>query len=239
MQPVNLVKSTKSTSDNKLYYFVKQRRLFSNSVWVQLRFLLNIVAAACALWLIPTITVAQRFDAPLITVKTNLLSAPVGNLNASTEFIIRRQMTWDDDMLSVNIAVSYNPFTFRNNRKLKHIAFQPEYRIRRPTGFGSAFVGINANYAVYNVGGIELPFKIAEQLNERRYEGQLYGAGLGAGAYFGLSRGFGLEASLGAGYIYLESEVYRCETCGTRIGMESRHYMGLNRAALSVVYTLK
>lgn len=182
---------------------------------------------------------SQRFEAPLTTVKTNILGASSGSINLAGEFTLRRQRTFDDLIISLNLPVSYNPFMLGENKRMKHIAFQPEYRIRKQTSLGSGFIGINAHYAYYNVGGIGLPFKLAPALKDQRFQGQLYGMGLAGGYYFKFAESFGLETTLGAGYAYLNYDIYRCETCGTKLGTEVKNYLGLTRAAISLVYTLK
>ena len=182
---------------------------------------------------------AQRFDAPLISVKTNLIPAYAGSLNAGVELVLRRQITFDDSMTSLFIPVSYNPFTYENNKKIRHLSFQPEFRFRIPAPGGSVFTGVHGLIASYNVGGIEVPFNLAPDLKEQRYQGQLFGAGLGAGYYLKLGRSFGIEASLGAGYVYMQHEVFRCESCGYKLGDETRNYLGLTRVALSIAYVIK
>lgn len=184
-------------------------------------------------------TYAQRFEAPLISVRSNLISASFGTLNAGVELVLREPITFDDNMSSIYVPVSYNPFSYSNNKKVRHIAFQPEYRFRIPTSLGSAFAGFNALFASYNVGGLDIPFNLVSSLKERRYQGQLYGIGLGAGYYLKLGASFGIEASLGAGYAYMEHEVFRCESCGFKLGNETRNYLGLTRAALSIAYVIK
>ncbi|HEY1010939.1 MAG TPA: DUF3575 domain-containing protein [Daejeonella sp.] len=182
---------------------------------------------------------SQRFEAPITTIKTNILGATSGSINLAGEFTLRRQRTFDDLILSLNLPVSYNPFTFGESKRMKHIAFQPEYRIRKQTSLGSGFFGINAHYAYYNVGGVSLPFKLAPSLREQRFQGQLYGMGVTGGYYFKIGENIGFETTLGAGYAYLNYDVYRCETCGSKLGTEEKNYVGLTRAGFSLVYTLR
>ena len=89
------------------------------------------------------------------------------------------------------------------------------------------------------MGGVGLPFRIAQALRERRYQGQLFGGGISGGYYFKFSYSLGLEASLGAGYAYMDYDIYRCETCGTKLGAGTTNYVGPTKAAVSLVYTIK
>ena len=43
-------------------------------------------------------------------------------------------------------------------------------------------------------------------------------------------------ATIGVGYLYLESDKYPCENCGTRIENTRKHYFGPTQAAVSAIY---
>lgn len=188
----------------------------------------------------PTTGYAQRFEDFNLAVKTNILStAATGSLNVAVELAVYKSIYRMGNVVTLNLPLSYNPFTFKDNKKLKHIAFQPEVRLWNPMAFEGFFLGANVLYAYYNAGGTGLPFKIAPALKERRYQGQLYGGGVSAGYYFTLGDRFSLETSLGVGYAYMDQEVYYCETCGTKIKDETRAYVGPTRAAVSLVYIIR
>lgn len=45
-----------------------------------------------------------------------------------------------------------------------------------------------------------------------------------------------MEASVGLGYEYVDYREYACPTCGERTRDKTKHYIGPQKAALSVVY---
>ena len=168
-----------------------------------------------------------------LVVKTNVAGLAIGNLNVAGEFLIKPEIF--NKSLTVNIPVSYNPFTYRNNVKLKHIAFQPELRMWFNQPFTDFFVGVHAHYAYYNAGGVSA---FSTPLKERRYQGSLYGMGISGGYKHSLNNRFSLEASLGIGYATMKHDIYRCAKCGTRIGSEHKNYVGPTKATIAVVYQI-
>ena len=62
------------------------------------------------------------------------------------------------------------------------------------------------------------------------------GAGLSFGYSLLLSKHWNLEATLGVGYLYLETEKYPCTNCGTKSGTEKKHYFGPTQAAVNLIY---
>ena len=51
-----------------------------------------------------------------------------------------------------------------------------------------------------------------------------------------LGKHWNIEATIGAGYLYLESDIYPCTHCGTKREKVKKHYVGPTQAALSAVY---
>lgn len=58
------------------------------------------------------------------------------------------------DHRSLDLSTGWNPFTFRKNKKLKHIAVQTEMRYWLDSPFLGHFFGANLLYSHYNVGGV-------------------------------------------------------------------------------------
>ena len=174
-------------------------------------------------------------------VKTNLLYDATLTFNLGTEFAAGRKWTLD-------VSGNYNPWTFSENRKMKHWLVQPEARWWSCTRFSGHFVGIHAHTGGYNWGGM-LPWGFGSgrmfgsienpNIQNHRYQGWLAGAGVSYGYHWILGNRWGLEASLGVGYAYLDYDKYPCARCGRKIGSETKHYFGLTKAAISLVYILR
>ena len=60
--------------------------------------------------------------------------------------------------------------------------------------------------------------------------------GLSYGYSWVLGKHWNIEATIGAGYLYLESDIYPCTHCGTKREKVKKHYVGPTQAALSAVY---
>ncbi len=168
---------------------------------------------------------------PAIGIKTNLLYDATTTLNLGAEFRLGRKLTLD-------VPVSYNPWTFDNNKKWKHLLVQPELRWWTCEAFNGHFFGLHAHYAYYNVGGLDNP-PFSKYMNEHRFQGWLAGAGLSYGYHWILGKRWSLEATLGIGYAYMKYDKYPCKKCGEKLGSETKHYVGPTRAGISLIYMIK
>lgn len=99
------------------------------------------------LFLTDTITITAQN----LAVKTNVLYWTTATFNASVETRLSSKWTLD-------VSAGYNPFTFSDNKKLKHFAIQPEARYWLCSPFSGHFVGANLLYSHYNAGGVKMPF---------------------------------------------------------------------------------
>lgn len=70
-----------------------------------------------------------------IAVKSNVLYDLTGTLNLGGEIRC-------DDTHSFNLSVNYNPWNLGENKKMKHILIQPEYRWWLNETFIGSFFGV-------------------------------------------------------------------------------------------------
>ena len=91
--------------------------------------------------------------------------------------------------------------------------------------------GLHVPYILYNVSDI----KLLGTENER-YQGWGAGVGVSYGYSWLLSKHWNLEATVGVGYLYLESEKYPCTNCGRRQEYVKKHYFGPTQAAINLIY---
>lgn len=75
------------------------------------------------------------------------------------------------DHWSLDLSTGWNPFTFRKNKKLKHIAVQTEMRYWLDSPFLGHFFGANLLYSHYNAGGVHLPLGLFPKLKKHRFQG--------------------------------------------------------------------
>lgn len=132
------------------------------------------------------------------------------------------------DRSSVVLDGMMNLWTFKGNKKVNFLAVQPEYRYWFCQNLSRHFAGFHLHYANYNAG-----------LKERRYNGHLYGAGFSYGYQWYLAPRWNLEATVGAGYAYMDYDIYKRPRCGAFLGTGNRHYWGLTKLGISIVYIIK
>ena len=144
---------------------------------------------------------------------------------------------WERSRLEAGF--NYNHFPAGEDRRGKHGFVQPELRdwMRQP--YGGHFFGANLMYGVYNVAKARLPFGLFKGIRSERYEGDFTGVGISYGYHFILSPRWGLETSIGIGFLHTGYERYRCSHCGERTGSGNRNLVAPTKAAISIVYMIK
>ena len=143
---------------------------------------------------------------------------------AATTLNMELSMTLDRKY-SMHLPVYYNPFVFSDNKKLQNFTVLPGIRSWVLESYNGGFFGTNAIGSKYHF-----------TWQDRRYEGQAYGAGISAGYAWMLSRRWNLEVEAGIGLIWADYRLYPCEKCGQKIQDEHRWYVIPNKLALSMVY---
>ncbi len=168
---------------------------------------------------------------PSFAIKSNLLYDATATFNLGTEIKLTDSWTLD-------IPINYNPWTFSDNKKWKHILVQPEIRWWTCNAFNGHFFGLHGHYAYYNIGALGNP-PFSEYMNTHRFEGWLAGAGISYGYHWLLGKRWSLEATVGLGYAYLDYDKYPCTKCGEKLGSEMKNYVGPTRAGISLIYMIK
>ena len=91
-----------------------------------------------------------------------------------------------------------------------------------------------------NVYGQKFAVKfLSKNMENYRYQGNLYGAGLSYGYQWLLSNRWSMEAVIGVGWAHLDYDKYPCASCGTVQKSETKDYFGVTKAALSIIYFIK
>ncbi len=179
--------------------------------------------------LAPSTTLAQ--DGRL---KTNLAYWATTTPNIAAE--LRLSQRW-----SADLSVGWNPFSFNGNRKIKHVAIQPELRYWFSCPFKGHFLGVNLLYSHYNAGGIHFPFGIFSELKDRRFQGDLGAAGLvyGYDWSLGKSNRWSLETAIGLGYGITRYTKYRCYgRCASAVEKKTKGMFMPTKVAISLVYNI-
>ena len=153
-----------------------------------------------------------------VALKTNGLYWATTTPNVSVEVALSPKYT-------LELAGAYNPWTFKDDKKMRFWLVQPEVKYWFCEKFEGHFVGMHLHGAQF-FGGF----------NKKRYDGYLAGGGITYGYDWILSPHWNLEAAIGIGYArlwYKESPRIPCEKC-----YENKHknYFGPTKAAVSLIY---
>ena len=160
-----------------------------------------------------------------IAIKSNLLYDLTTSLNLGGEIRC-------DDTHTLSLSVNYNPWSFGNNKKIKHFLIQPEYRKWFNEAFAGSFIGLQFHYGLFNSGGI---FPSANN----RYQGNLAGFGISSGYPGMISPQWNLEAGISLGYAHLNYKRYGQPAGAPLIEKSSYNYWGPTQIGISVVYFIQ
>lgn len=180
-----------------------------------------------------TMLAVQESSAQKFAIKSNLLYDATATINLGIEVGLSEKFTFD-------LSANYNPFQFADNMKWRHWMVQPEIRYWTCRKFGGHFFAGHILGMQYNAGNINFandflgtPFS---QLRDYRFEGLLFGAGVGYGYAWMINKhwNFELEACIGVAYTMYNK--YDCPKCGELIGAGKQFYYGPTKLAVNLVY---
>ena len=140
--------------------------------------------------------------------------------------------------IAVKSNVLYDLTGTRNlgeNKKMKHILIQPEYRWWLNETFIGSFFGVQAHFAQYNFGGTT-PFTTVKN---NRYQGNLIGCGVTYGHQWLLSTFWSLEASISVGYAHLTYDKYGPAKGDALIEKSHSNYVGPTQLGISFIYFIQ
>lgn len=161
-------------------------------------------------------------------IKTNLLHWATGTPNAALEWGMTSQLT-------ASLSVGYNALASLGQVSLRHLSIVPELKYWPCQRFERHFIGVHGSLGKFDLAN--LPFIPA--FKERAYNGTFYGGGIIYGYHWPLGKRWGIEAKVGAGYLYIDYKKFACKTCDEFLKQEKVHYWGATSAAISVIYLLK
>ena len=167
-----------------------------------------------ALFLLPK----NHANAQFYSIKTNLLGWATTNMNVEAGMTLNRK-------LSLHLPITYNPFVFKNNKRMQNLTVQPGVRYWFLESYVHGFIGVN---------GIASTYHLSDK--KYRYEGDAYGLGLSYGYAKLLSPRWNMELETGWGLVWADYTKYACKECGKKLGQETRWYLIPTKASLSIVY---
>lgn len=190
----------------------------------------NIILLLCfCLYSFPIALYAQQptETLPHLAVKSNLLYLATSTPNLAFEVGV-------GDQLSISLSAGYNAWQMPKDFQIKHYLVSPELRYWTGLRFSKHFWGVHAMYASYNIG----PVAMFGSLKEDSYRGDLYGGGISYGYHLLMGKRWGMEFTLGAGYLRLNYKKYRCGACDELLSLDKKNYFGPTKAGISLIYLI-
>lgn len=156
-----------------------------------------------------------------VALKTNVPFLAVAIQNLALEVQLHKH-------ISLDFPVMWSISDLEREHALRTIALQPEGRWWLKSVGTGHFFGLHAHVAWFN----------AKWEKDRYQTGKrpLAGAGISYGYKLPLSAHWGAEFTIGAGYANMEYNTYYNVENGAQLDTRLRHYWGITRVGLSLVY---
>ena len=169
-----------------------------------------------------------RVNAQTISVKANVLPWMTGTLNLCGEM---RCGEW----YSLEMNLNYNPWTWGDNKKVKHVLIRPSFKRWFRGVYDGGFVGMQMYYSRFNIGA--MPF--FNVLKKYRYQGSMVGGGFSCGYQWPVSASWSIETSLAAGYARLNFKQYGPARGDLLQDKRKENYWGVTHIGVSFVYFIQ
>ena len=168
-----------------------------------------------------------------VAVKTNIPYWATTTPNLGFEFGLGARTTLD-------ISGGYNFWTLNReaNRKIKHFVVMPEVRWWLCERFNGHFFGVHGLGGEYNIAKVKLPFGLAKNGKDYRYDGSYVGGGVSYGYQWMLARKWSLEATVGVGYVRFNYDKYPCYDCGQRLESGNKNYFGPTKVGINLIFVI-
>ena len=167
------------------------------------------------------IRASNNYNANPFSLKTNILPWLTATPNIGVEFAFENKWSTDLDIM-------FAPWKISEKYSLKTIAILPEIRYWFKNNISGSFINIHFSAAWYNL-----------RFNRYRYQDNdnpLLGVGLGYGYRLNISSRFGMEFTIGAGYVILRYDRFYNKENGALIDSRKTSYWGIDRLGISLVY---
>lgn len=164
-----------------------------------------------------------------VALKNNLVYDALLTPNLGIEIGLGRATTLD-------LSGNYNWFKRSNGKMFKHWLAQPEFRFWFCERFNGHFLGVHALGGEYNIAKTKLPFGLAKEGKESRYDGWYVGGGVSYGYQWPLSRKWSIEATAGVGYARIRYDKYPCHDCGRRLDSGVKNYFGPTKLGVNLIF---
>lgn len=175
-----------------------------------------------------------------LAIKTNLLYDAMRSINLAIEYRVGRKTTME-------MSGAYNPWALSDStsEKTEHILLQQEFKFWVKERFVGHFFGAYTQASYFNLGGDNWITSAVggmsgvDKMNASRYDGWLVGAGFSYGYLWRIAKRWGLEATIGGGYAYVDYGKYDYGSTTTAGQKGTKHYFGATKAGLSLIFMIQ
>lgn len=194
--------------------------------------------------LLAVVLSVQPVSAQNTVLKNNLLYDATGTFNLGVETKLSSHWT-------AEFNAGYNPWTFSNDKKWKHLMLSPQvrywFKAKEEAKFVEAemvepghyfrgwFLGADLVYSHFNVGNVKFPFGMYKKVRDQRMQGNLYAGGLFFGHSWELNWRWNLSADLGLNVGWMDAKVYDCGHCGTYKGKDDGVFL-MPKLGVNIIY---
>lgn len=164
---------------------------------------------------------ATQVNGHYVALKTNIPFDVLAVQNLALEVQVHKHIT-------IDLPVMWSISDIEREHAIRGIAFQPEGRWWLKEAGAGHFFGLHAHVAWFNA-----------KWEDNRYQTRkrpLAGAGISYGYKLPLSAHWGAEFNIGAGYANMKYDTFYNIENGAWLETHIRHYWGITRAGLSLVY---
>lgn len=165
----------------------------------------------------------------VVAVKTNVL------YDATTTFNLGAEVAFNKHF-SLDVSGNYNPWTFADDKSIKHWMVQPEVRYWLHERFNGHFFGVHGLYSDYDVAGKSI---LNVMKSDYSYDGNAYGGGVSYGYQLYLSPRWNIEFTAGIGYVHFAYDKKPFPDNGDMGGHYRNNYFGPTKLGISIMYIIK
>lgn len=183
------------------------------------------------IFLLAFAAMAVAAAAQKVALKNNLVYDALLTPNLGLELGLGRATTLD-------LSGNYNWFKKSNGKMFKHWLAQPEFRFWLCERFNGHFFGLHALGGEFNIAKTKLPFGLAKDGKDYRYDGWYAGGGVSYGYQWMLARKWSVEATVGVGYARINYDKYPCRDCGRKIESGTKNYFGPTKLGVSLIFVI-
>lgn len=182
--------------------------------------------------LLALLSCAGKAGAQTVAVKSDLLT---GGMLASPNLGVELKLS---ERFTLEAGVYYNPFPAGGDKRWKHWFVQPELRywmcqLRR------TFLRDRPDVRRVQRSQGKAAFRAVQRGTFRKIRGRLYGSGNIIRLSLHPLPRWGLETSIGVGFLHTRYERYRCAHCGEKTGSGNRNFIAPTKASISLVYMMQ